>query len=70
MEGIVDLSIDIRDYLSNINDNITDIKIECKDMNTTLRKINGKGLYDLEDVYDKLADIESSVDSIIYVGEE
>lgn len=49
-EDIIDVLTDIRDLLESINDKLDDIR--------------GHGIYSIEDLHDKLCDIENSVDAL------
>ena len=51
MDEIIELLTEIRDYLSNIDSKLDDI--------------NGKGLYSIEDVVDKLDDIGSGINDLV-----
>ena len=51
MDEIIELLTEIRDYLSNIDSKLDDI--------------NGKGLYSIEYVVDKLDDIGSGINDLV-----
>ena len=61
---VVELLKDIRDFLSNIEDQIDSIKMECQEINSKLGDINGAGIYDMTDVCEKLDSIETAIDNI------
>lgn len=59
----VELLREIRDLLSSIDEKLDDIKEECTDTKDKVSDICGSGIYGLSDIYDKLVDIELSVDA-------
>lgn len=50
MDEIIELLTEIRDYLAGIDDKLSDI--------------NGNGLYSLEDLADKLDNIDNSIETL------
>ena len=62
-EEVVEILRDIRDFLQSIDEKFDDLKDNSSDIKDTLGEINGSGLYSLSDIFDKLTDIEISVDA-------
>lgn len=64
MDEIIELLTEIRDYLACIDSEISDIKYECQQINSAASDINGKGLYSLEDIAEKLDGIDNSIETL------
>ena len=62
-EEVVEILRDIRDFLESIDEKLDDIKDDCSNVREKVEEINGTGLYSLSDIFDKLGDIEISVDA-------
>ena len=59
----VELLREIRDFLESIDEKLDDLKDDSSDIRDKVGEINGSGLYSLSDIFDKLTDIEISVDA-------
>ena len=59
----VELLREIRDFLESIDEKLDDLKDDSSDIRDKVGEINGSGLYNLSDIFDKLTDIEISVDA-------
>ena len=59
----VELLREIRDFLESIDEKLDDIKDDSSDIRDKVAEINGSGIYSLSDIFDKLTDIEISVDA-------
>ena len=60
---VVEVLREIRDFLESIDEKLDDLKDDSSDIRDRVGEINGSGLYSLSDVFDKLTDIEVSVDA-------
>ena len=59
----VELLREIRDFLESIDEKLDDLKDDSSDIRDKVGEINGSGIYSLSDIFDKLTDIELSVDA-------
>ena len=59
----VELLREIRDFLESIDEKLDGLKDDSSDIRDKVGEINGSGLYSLSDIFDKLTDIEISVDA-------
>lgn len=58
----VGLLREIRDVLTEINDKLIDISVELEAVRGSVDDIKGKGIYSIDDIHSKLADLEISID--------
>ena len=59
----IELLREIRDFLESIDEKLDDLKDDSSDIRDKVGEINGSGIYSLSDIFDKLTDIELSVDA-------
>ena len=59
----VELLREIRDFLESIDQKLDDLKDDSSDIKEKVGEISGSGIYSLSDIFDKLTDIEISVDT-------
>ena len=61
---ILTLLTTISEQLKGINDRLFAILSECAEVSCNVKDICGTGMYGMDDIIDKLNDVELSVDSI------
>ena len=60
----VELLKEIKSYLSSIDEKLTTIKNDCAEIKTSVSIAVGQGQHNLTDIFEKLSDIDFSVDII------
>ena len=63
MENLENVLWLILKELREMNEKLDDIKDDSSDIRDKVAEINGSGIYSLSDIFDKLTDIEISVDA-------
>lgn len=64
MNELLSVMEEIRDLLIDINCKLDDIKDNSSEMETQLNNIGGSGLYNIQDIYHKIRDVEFAVENI------